>query len=87
MDLSDYLKQLWSDRGTESYETCLVNHCTDAGHYCGVYAYIGEDMALLDICLSGCFQGCSRPHAAVMLPWSGSQADLEKEVQDQCAVA
>jgi len=77
MRLSDYLKQ-------RSKEICALNTCTEDEHRCEVYAYIREDMELLDVCSSDYFQGCSRPHAVIMLPWSGTQQELEEEVQDQC---
>jgi len=41
-------------------------------------------MRLLDICASDYFQGTSEPHASIPLPWSGTQAELEAEVSEQC---
>jgi len=72
----------------KSAEICADNDCNlndEADeHHCDCYAYIRFDMQLLDICYPDYFQGCAAPYAAIPLPWTGSQADLEKEVSEQC---
>lgn len=67
-----------------SKEICALNKCTDEQHNCEAYAYVRWDMQLLDICISDYFQGCSKPHAAIPLPWKGSLRALRQEVMDQC---
>jgi hypothetical protein len=78
MTLAQYLKK-------RSVEICKDNNCTEDNHNCESYAYINADKQLLDICGSDYFQGSSKPHAAIPLPWTGTQAELEREVDDQCA--
>jgi hypothetical protein len=78
MNLSEYLTE-------RSKEICADNQCGEDEHNCESYAYITAKMELLDICAPDFFQGCSGAHAAISLPWSGTQADLEDEVLDQCA--
>ncbi len=68
-----------------SAEICADNGCTDDEHKCESYAYIREDGELLDICASDYFVGCSRPYAAVSLPWNGDGFELREEVDGQCA--
>lgn len=77
-NLSHHLKM-------RSKEICADNGCTEDDHKCESYAYIRFDMQLLDICASDYFQGCSKPHAAVSLPWDGDAVELMNEVDDQCA--
>lgn len=67
-----------------SKEICKDNHCTEDEHNCASYAYIQENGELMDICQSEYFQRCSRPYAAIPLPWTGTQKELEAEVADQC---
>lgn len=76
-NLVAYLKE-------QSQIVCALNNCTEYNHYCESYAYITEDMSLLDICRSDYFQGSSKPHAAIPLPWHGEAKDLQVEVEDQC---
>jgi hypothetical protein len=71
---------------TRSAEICQSNGCTDDQHNCESYAYI-SDNGLMDICAPDFFQGSSKPHAAIPLPWSGTGADLEEEVTEQIAEA
>jgi hypothetical protein len=78
MNLATYLKK-------RSKEICKDNECTEDNHNCESYAYIDQHGNLLDICISDYFQGHAGPYAAVMLPWSGSQMSLDKEVKNQCA--
>jgi hypothetical protein len=78
MNLSDYLTE-------RSKEICADNHCTEDEHNCESYAYITAKMELLDICSPDFFQGYSSAHAAISLPWSGTQAEIEDEVLDQCS--
>jgi hypothetical protein len=77
MTLSQYLRK-------QSKEICALNKCKGDEHNCESYAYIDKDMNLLDVCGSGFFQGTSKPHAAIGLPWTGNQKDLEDEVAEQC---
>ena len=67
-----------------SKEICQMNECTEEKHKCESYAYINQDMQLLDVCASDYFQGSSNPCAAISLPWVGSDAELVDEVLDQC---
>lgn len=76
--LSDYL-------AARSAEICRDNHCTEDNHNCESYAYINADCQLMDVCIPDYFQGSSKPHAAIPLPWTGTQSELEAEVADQCA--
>ena len=76
MTLSDYLAQ-------RSKEICADNECTEDEHNCGSYAYITKDGDLLDICIPDYFQGSSEPYAAIPLPWSGTQEELDDEVVQQ----
>ena len=75
--LSDYLKE-------RSKEICADNECTEDEHNCESYAYIAKDGTLLDICISDYFQGSGQPHAAIPMPWSGTQEELDDEIADQC---
>lgn len=76
-ELANHLKK-------RSKEICKLNGCKGGEHNCESYAYIREDGALLDICCSDYFQGCSKPHAAITLPWTGCGRDLKKAVEDDC---
>lgn len=76
--LSQYLRM-------RSKEICTDNECTAEDHHCESYAYINSRCQLMDICQSDYFQGSSHPYAAIALPWSGNQKELETEVADQCA--
>jgi len=75
--LAKYLK-------IRSKEICRDNECTEGNQNCESYAYIDKRGNLLDICASDFFQGSSEPHAAIALPWSGSQKELMKQVRDDC---
>ena len=75
MELAKHLEQ-------RSREICQHNSCTDEEHQCGSYAYINADFQLLNICLPDYFQGSRQPHAAIPLPWTGTQEELEQAVQD-----
>lgn len=66
-----------------SAEICRDNDCTEAEHHCESYAYIDADGGLLDICYPDFFQGCSRPYAAIPLPWSGTPEELAEEIAEQ----
>lgn len=78
MTLAQYLKY-------KSKEICEINKCTEDRHRCKSYAYINKHGELLDICAPDLFfQGSSRPYAAIVLPWSGSQRKLMCEVRDRC---
>jgi hypothetical protein len=66
-----------------SKEICRDNACTDEEHKCESYAYITADGHLLDICTSDYFQGSSKPHAAVSLPWDGTAEELREEIEEQ----
>jgi hypothetical protein len=35
------------------------------------------------VCGSDYFQGSSKPYAAIMLPWTGTQKELEEEIAEQ----
>ncbi len=76
--LSQYLRR-------RSKEICADNNCREDSHHCESYAYINQQCQLMDICACDYFQGCSKPHAAIPLPWTGNQKELEAEVADQCA--
>jgi hypothetical protein len=78
MTLSKYLKQ-------RSKEICRDNKCTEDQHNCESYAYITHDGKLMDICASDYWIGSSRPHAAIPLPWTGNQKELEKEIKNSVA--
>ena len=67
----------------QSKEICQMNGCTKDEHKCESYAYLTKDGQLLDVCYPDYFQGSSEPVAAISLPWSGSQKDLEREIADQ----
>ena len=67
----------------QSKEICQMNGCANDEHNCGSYAYITKDGQLLDVCYPDYFQGSSEPVAAISLPWSGSQKELEREIADQ----
>ena len=69
------------DRSTE---ICQMNDCTEDEHKCESYAYISK-AGLLDICCPDYFSGSSEPYACIPLPWSGSQEDLDAEVENQIA--
>lgn len=66
-----------------SREICRANECTEDEHNCECYAYVTSDGMLLDICCPGYFQGTSKPHAAICLPWSGTQEELAHEIAEQ----
>lgn len=68
-----------------SKEICKLNGCTEDEHKCESYAYVRHDLALLDVCGSDYFQGCSKPYAAICLPFDGGAEDLMTDVADQCA--
>jgi hypothetical protein len=70
---------------TLSKEICEMNDCTEDEHFCESYAYFNKKHTLLDLCASDYFRGCSGPFAAIPLPWTGTQEDLEKEIDDQIA--
>ncbi len=76
MNLSQYLAK-------RSQEICADNECTEEDHNCESYAYINEDMELLDLCACDYFQGSSQPYAAIQLPWTGSQTQLRLAVGEQ----
>jgi hypothetical protein len=81
--LSNYLRK-------RSKEICRDNECAkqirkNGEHRCESYAYINEDYCLLDICSSDYFVGSSAPCAAISLPWTGTQRELEAEIDDQIA--
>jgi hypothetical protein len=77
MTLAQYLKQ-------RSKEICKDNNCTEDNHNCESYAYITNDGQLLDICYPDFFQGSSKPHAAISLPWNGTQKELMEQIKEQC---
>lgn len=77
-NLSQYLRR-------RSREICKDNGCTRDEHNCESYAYIDDQMRLLDVCTSDYFQGHSGPYAAISLPWTGGMRELKAEVADQCA--
>ena len=83
MKMTDWNK-LSKHLKARSKEICRDNDCDieDDEHNCESYAYIREDGALLDICCSDYFQGCSKPYAAIPLPWTGTGTDLAKAVED-----
>ena len=76
MKLNKYLEQ-------QSLEICQMNGCTEEEHRCESYAYINDDMQVLDICSSDYFPGSGRPYAAIPLPWSGTMTELRREVGEQ----
>jgi hypothetical protein len=76
MSLAQYLRK-------RSKEICRDNACTEDQHNCESYAYVNKDGQLLDICMSDYFQGSSEPVAAISLPWTGTQAELEEEIAEQ----
>ena len=78
MTLAQYLKK-------QSKDICKMDGCTRDEHKCGSYAYINSEYQLMDLCLPDYFQGSSKPYAAISLPWSGSQKDLQNEVDNQIA--
>lgn len=67
-----------------SKEICADNGCTEDNHVCESYAYVSSKNQLLDVCASDYFHGSSKPHAAIPLPWTGTQEELEEEIADQC---
>ena len=77
MTLAQYLK-------LRSKEICKDNECTEDEHNCESYAYIDKNGNLLDICYPDYFQGSSKPYAAIMLPWNGSQKELMEQVKEDC---
>lgn len=77
MTLAKYLKK-------RSKEICRDNECTEEDHNCESYAYINKRGDLLDICSPDFFQGSSEPHAAIALPWTGSQKELMEQVREDC---
>lgn len=75
--LSEHLKE-------RSKDVCDLCSCTEDEHFCESYAYITSEADLLDVCSSDYFRGCSKPHAAVPLPWDGNGIELQNEVLGQC---
>lgn len=69
----------------QSKEICAMNDCTEDEHFCESYAYFNKEHTLLDLCYPDYFQGYSGPFAAIPLPWTGTQEDLEEEIDDQIA--
>lgn len=76
-NLAQYLRK-------RSREICRDNGCKDGNHNCESYAYITADYRLLDICASDYFQGSSKPHAAIPLPFRGTMTELKKMVDADC---
>jgi hypothetical protein len=76
MSLAHYLAQ-------QSKDICAMNDCTEDEHHCESYAYITKDGNLLDICASDYFQGSSEPFAAIPLPWTGTQEELDNDIAEQ----
>lgn len=68
----------------QSLKICNDNGC-GTEHRCESYAYIDSEMNLLDVCAPDYFQGSSKPYAAILLPWPGTQAALEEAVLEECA--
>lgn len=64
---------------------CRDNGCTEDQHQCESYAYFSQTGLLLDVCISDFFQGSSGPVAAISLPWSGTQVELDEEIAWQTA--
>jgi hypothetical protein len=71
MPLAAYLRK-------RSAEICSDSGCTEDTHNCDSYAYITADYQLLDICMHEWF--ATATYAAISLPWTGSQSELEKAV-------
>jgi hypothetical protein len=65
-----------------SVDICHDNECTEDQHHCESYAYINADGQLLDLCGSDYFQGSSQPYACISMPWTGTQAQLEIEIEN-----
>lgn len=63
-----------------SAEICRDSGCTEDTHNCDSYAYITADYQLLDICMHEWF--ATATYAAISLPWTGSQSELEKAVDE-----
>ena len=74
--LAQYLRR-------RSREICADNQCMDDDHKCESYAYITADYRLIDICIPDYFQGYAKPYAAISLPWTGNQHQLERVVDEQ----
>lgn len=68
-----------------SKSICEDCECTEDEHFCESLAYVKFNGALLDICASDYFQGCSVPHAAISLPFNGTAKELGEEILNQCA--
>lgn len=77
-NLAQYLR-------SRSREICRDNGCKAGNHNCESYAYITADYRLMDICAPDYFQGCSKPHAAIPLPWRGGMRDLKRAVDNDCS--
>ena len=69
----------------QSKKICERNNCTEDDHFCESYAYFNKEHTLLDLCYPDYFRGYSGPVAAIPLPWTGTQEDLEAEIDDQIA--
>jgi len=67
-----------------SREICADNQCMDDDHKCESYAYITADYRLIAICIPDYFQEYAKPYAAIALPWTGNQHQLEQAVAAQC---
>ena len=80
MTKTENLAQYLTRRGAE---ICRDNGCTEEEHRCESYAYINDDMGLMDLCASDYFQGSSGPYACIPMPWHGSYTELRKEVGAQ----
>lgn len=83
--LSKHLKEI-SEQGDTLHAYSIGEQewhpSREQGEIC--YAYIrASDLIILDICTPDYFQGCSKPCAAIPLPWNGTQVELEKEIAEQ----
>ena len=84
------MEELAKHLSLRSKEICIDNGCTEEGHNCESYAYLSytyndgtdsyEGVQLLDICASDFFQGCSRDHMALPLPFEGDAKDLMQAI-------
>lgn len=75
MTLSSYLKK-------RSKEICRDNQCKEDHHNCESYACVLRDGTLLDICISDYFAGSKEDFAAILLPWTGTQEELEEAIRE-----
>jgi len=78
-----HANKLSAELKRQSKDICAMNHCTSEEHYCESYAYISKDGWILDICYPDYFQGTSKSHAAICLPWSGTGKELRDEIEEQ----